>query len=64
MPAAGLGSRFENSYKEPKPLIPMLSGNRMYQDAIRYSFPTKKTVVVTRKDLDFYEEFEETASDC
>ena len=64
MPAAGLGSRFKNSYKEPKPLIPMLSGNRMYQDAIRYSFPTEKTVVVTRKDLDFYEEFKETASDC
>lgn len=64
MPAAGLGSRFKGSYKEPKPLIPMLSGNRMYQDAIRYSFPTEKTVVVTRKDLDFYEEFKETASDC
>ena len=64
MPAAGLGSRFKGSYKEPKPLIPMLSGNRMYQDAIRYSFPTEKTVVVTRKDLDFYEEFKKTASDC
>ena len=64
MPAAGLGSRFKDSYNEPKPLIPMISGNRMYQDAIKYSFPVEKNIIVTRKDLDFYEEFKDTASDC
>lgn len=64
MPAAGLGSRFKNNYNEPKPLIKMNSGNRMYQDAIKYSFPAEKSVIVTRKDLDFYEIFKNTAKNC
>lgn len=62
MPAAGLGSRFKESFKEPKPLIHMKSGNRMYQDAIRYSFPASKVTIVTRKDLDFYEDFKNEAA--
>lgn len=62
MPAAGLGSRFKNSFKAPKPLIEMKSGNKMFQDAIKYSFPSENIVIVTRKDLDFYDEFLEAAN--
>lgn len=63
MPAAGLGSRFKADFKEPKPLIPMKSGNMMYQDAIRYSFPSNNVVIVTSKDLDFYEQFKNAAKE-
>ena len=62
MPAAGLGSRFKDTFKSPKPLIEMKSGNKMFQDAIKYSFPSQNVVIVTRKDLDFYDEFEREAN--
>ena len=62
MPAAGLGSRFKDVFKSPKPLIKMKSGNKMFQDAIKYSFPSENAVIVTRKDLDFYDEFKQEAS--
>lgn len=62
MPAAGLGSRFKDVFKSPKPLIKMESGNKMFQDAIKYSFPSENVVIVTRKDLDFYDDFKQEAS--
>ena len=61
MPAAGLGSRFRDTYKKPKPLIEMLSSAKMFEEAINHSFSSENTVIVTRKDLDFYKEFETEA---
>lgn len=63
MPAAGLGSRFKDYFKEPKPLISMKSGNKMFQDAIKYSFPSENVVIVTREDLDFYDDFKNASKE-
>lgn len=60
MPAAGLGSRFKDTYNKPKPLIDV-SGTPMYNEAIHYSFNPENAVIVTRKDLDFYRDFKDSA---
>lgn len=59
MPAAGLGSRFKPTYKKPKPLINVFGNNsKMFNEAISHSFVPENVVIVTRKDLCFYKEFE------
>lgn len=64
MPAAGLGSRFKDIYNKPKPLIDVNSTDSpMYIEAINYSFNPENVVIVSRKDLDFCEEFKNTAED-
>lgn len=63
MPAAGLGSRFKNTYNKPKPLISVKPQtlSPMYVEAIKNSFNPDNVVIVSRKDLDFYNEFKDTA---
>lgn len=60
MPAAGLGSRFKDHFDKPKPLIDVDSAP-MFMNAIRHSFGHDNSVIVTRKDLDFYTEFNNAA---
>lgn len=62
MPAAGLGSRFKNSYEKPKPLIDVFDEpSKMFVESVRHSFNPENTIIVTRKDLYFYDEFKEEA---
>lgn len=60
VPAAGLGSRFSNTYGLPKPLISVEENENspMYVEAIHHSFNPENVIIVTRKDLAFYKEFE------
>ena len=60
IPAAGLGSRFKNVYNKPKPLIDV-NNSPMYKEAINLSFNPENVVIVTRKDLEFYKEFKDSA---
>jgi NDP-sugar pyrophosphorylase family protein len=60
IPAAGLGSRFKDVYNKPKPLIDV-NNSPMYKEAINLSFNPENVVIVTRKDLDFYKEFKDSA---
>ena len=67
MPAAGLGSRFKNEYQKPKPLINVFDENiksTMFIEASKYTFGAEHKMVVTRKDLDFYNEFKKEAENC
>jgi choline kinase len=62
MPAAGLGSRFKDVYNKPKPLIDVYDyKSPMFNEAIRHSFNPSKVIIVTRKDLDFYNDFRNEA---
>lgn len=64
MPAAGLGSRFKDVYSKPKPLIDVYNNaSPMFNEAVNHSFNPSKVVIVTRKDLDFYNDFKKTSED-
>ena len=64
MPAAGLGSRFKGFYEKPKPLISIF-GNKipMFKEAIDHSFSPEKVNVVSRKDLEFFNELKDAVLD-
>lgn len=63
VPAAGLGSRFKEYCDTPKPLIDVVNSHSpMFIESINNSFNPEKAVVVTRKDIEFFDQFKEEAN--